>query len=298
MSIETREFTFNVSSPAQLKLNNISGSVVIEPGEERFIHVLAIKHPGRGNTDSTRIECLQAEDGSVSISTKFSDPGWTWLFGTQVCDVDYVVKAPGKCSLNINGVSNSLKVSGFEGDFVLKTVSGDMTLHGLNGSLKIDSVSGDVTGEILSGSSQVKTVSGEINLRDSSIIIADVMTVSGDVSLQTGLSDEGPYKFHTVSGDIHLVVPSTSICNVEMHSVSGDFSTNLPVSQLSHKHGNHYARVGAGGVQVSLNSVSGDLILESDGEIIQAPAKNSLDILSKIETGELSVEEALVQLNG
>ncbi len=298
MSIESKEFTFNVSSPAQLKLNNISGSVVIEPGEDGIIHVLAIKHPGRGDPDSTKIECVQAEDGSVSVSTRFSDPGWTWLFGTQVCDVDYVVKAPSQCSLNINGVSNSLKVSGFEGDFVFKTVSGDMTLHTLNGSLKIDSVSGDISGEILTGSSQLKTVSGDINLRDSKIYITNIKTVSGDVSLQTVYFEEGPYKFHTVSGDIRLVVPSSSSCIVEMHSVSGDFSTNLPVNQSTHNHGDHSARVGAGGAQVSLNSVSGDLMLECDGEIIQAPVKNSLDILSKVETGELSVEEALAQLNG
>jgi len=280
MSIESREFTFNVSSPAQLKLNNISGSVVIEPGEDGNIHVLAIKQPGRGDTDSTKIECVQAEDGSVSISTKFSDPGWTWLFGTQVCDVDYVVRAPRKCSLVINGVSNSLKVSGFEGNFVFKTVSGD------------------ISGESLTGSCQLNSVSGDINLKDSSIIQANVKTVSGDITLQTGFSDEGPYQFHTVSGDIRLVVPSTSNCNVEMHSVSGDFSTNLPVNQLSHNHGNHTSRVGMGGVQVSLNSVSGDLILECDGEFIKPAVKNSIDILSKVETGELSVEEALAQLNG
>jgi hypothetical protein len=297
MSIESREFTFNVSSPAQLKLGNISGSVVITPGDDGIIHVLAVKHPGRGDAEHTKIECVQAEDGSVSITTRFSDPSWSWFFGPQVSDVDYVVKAPRQCSLNINGVSNSLNVSGFEGDFVIKTVSGDVTIQSLTGPLRIDSVSGDVSGEILSGPCQLKSVSGDINLRDSNLVSTNVKTVSGDVSLQSGLS-EGPYKFHSVSGDMRLLVPATSSCNVEMHSVSGDFSTNLPVNQSSHSHGNHTARVGTGGVQVSLNSVSGDLMLECEGEIPQAQEKNSLDILAKVEKGELSVEDALAQLNG
>jgi DUF4097 and DUF4098 domain-containing protein YvlB len=162
--------------------------------------------------------------------------------------------------------------------------------------LTIDSVSGDISGEGLSGPSHLKSVSGDIILRNSNLISANVNTVSGDVSLQTGLG-KGPYKFNSVSGDIRLLVPSTCSCKVEMHSVSGDFSTNLPVNQSNHTRGNHSARVGTGGVDVLLNSVSGDLMLECDGEIPQPAEKNSLQILSKVESGELTVEEALAQLN-
>ncbi len=43
---------------------------------------------------------------------------------------------------------------------------------------------------------------------DGTPVSANVKTVSGDVSLQTGLS-EGPYKFHAVSGEIRLLVPAT-----------------------------------------------------------------------------------------
>ena len=297
MNTETSEFSFNVSSPAKIKLDNISGSVKIEPGEDGIIHVMAIKHQGHGDTDKTRIECVQTEDGTVSISTKFSDFGWNFLFGSQVCDVEYVVKAPAQCSLIVNGVSNSLNVSGFEGAFKFKTVSGDLRLNSLIGPLKIDSVSGDIQGENLSGSIQLNSVSGDIHLRESKLNSADAKTVSGDVSLQINLS-EGPYKFNTVSGDIRLVVPGSTNCQVEMKSVSGDFSTNLPVNQSTYTHGNHLARVGSGGVEVTLKSVSGDLLLEGEGDIPQATEKKTIDILSKVESGEISVEDALSLLNG
>lgn len=297
MSSETSEFTFKVPSPAKLNINNISGSVTIQPGGDEIIHVLAVKHPGKRDADHTSIDCLQAEDGAVTVSTRYSDPGWNWFFGNQVCDVDYVVTAPRFCSLHLNGVSNGVFVTGFEGEFEFKTVSGDMNLQSLCGSLKIDSVSGDVRGEQFAGPCQIKTVSGDIRLQDSNLISTQVNTVSGDVYLQTGLSD-GPYKFHAVSGDIRLIVPATSSCNVEMHSVNGDLSTNLPVNRSSHHQGIHSAQIGAGGVCVTLNSVSGDLMLECDGEIPPAKEKNSLEILSKLESGELSVEDALTQLNG
>jgi len=296
MNSESREFTFNVSSPAKLKLGNISGSVVIEPGDDGIIRVMAEKHSGRGDAETTKIECVQAEDGSVSIETRYSDPSSSFLFGEQVCDVDYVVKIPQICSLKINGVSNSLNVSNLEGDFNFKTVSGDVTMEALKGPLTIDSVSGDLSGTTLSGPSHLKSVSGDINLQNSDLISAYVNTVSGDVNLQTGL-DKGPYKFNAVSGDIRLLVPSRSSCNVYMHSISGEFSTNLPVNKSNHSFGNHSAMVGTGGVDVLLNSVSGDLVLECDGDLLQPEEKNSLEILSKVESGELSVEDAIIELN-
>ena len=44
MSQETIEQTFEVPTPAQLKLENVRGSVVIQPGEDDQIQVTAVKH--------------------------------------------------------------------------------------------------------------------------------------------------------------------------------------------------------------------------------------------------------------
>jgi len=296
MSHESIEHSFIVTSPAQLKLGNISGSVDIQVGEEGIIHVLAVKHPGSGDAERTTIEFLQAEDGSVSINTRFGENNWSWLWGAQVCDVEYIVKAPRLCSINVNSVSNSLSLSGFEGNFSFKSVSGDMALQNLKGSLNVETVSGDVTSQGLVSQSHLKSVSGDINLQNSSLPKVNVKMVSGDVILQTGLS-EGPYKFHSVSGDVHLLVPAASQCDVELHSVSGDFTTNFPINQSSQSSGKQTARVGSGGAQVTLTSVSGDLQVECEGEIPKVPEVNKLEILSKLENGELSVEEALVKLN-
>jgi hypothetical protein len=297
MSQETIQHTFAVTSPVSMKLNNISGSVDIQAGEDGVIHVMAIKKANGGDENETKVECLQAEDGSVSIATRFPDLNLNWLLGSKACDVDYTVKAPRQASLVVNGVSHSLHVSGFEGDLKFKTVSGDMSLDRLSGSLKVDTVSGDVTGQLISGKCQIKTVSGDVNLRDSSLEAANFNTVSGDVILQTGLSI-GPYTSHTVSGDVHLEIPGLTNCNVELHSLSGNFSTNLPVRQSSGSHGMQTAVLGTGGVNVSLKSISGDLVLESDGKIPQEVNNDTLEILTRLEKGELSVDEALHQISG
>lgn len=297
MAYEKIEQTFNVTSPAQLKLGHISGSVDIQSAEDGIIHVTAVRHPGNCDCEHTLIELIQAEDGSVLVNTRFEEGNWSWLWGSQVCDVEYIVRAPHLCSITVNGVSSSLHVAGFEGSFSFKAVSGDMTLQDLTGSLKMDTVSGDVAGQGLTGESHLRSVSGDINLQASNFPSTNVNTVSGDVVLHTGLS-QGPYRFHSVSGDVRLMVPAASQFNVDLHSVSGDFSTNLPLAQSSHTTGRLSACVGKGGPLVTLTSVSGDLQVESIGENPTVPEVNKLEILSKLESGELTVDEALLELNG
>jgi DUF4097 and DUF4098 domain-containing protein YvlB len=296
MSFENIEQTFNVTSPAQLKLGNISGSVDIQTGEDGIIHVLAVRCPGNCDAEHTTIELLQAEDGSVSINTRFDEGSLNCLWGSQVCEVEYMIKAPRLCSINVNVVSSSINVKGFEGTFSFKSVSGDMSLKNLSGSLTVETVSGDISGQDLVGSSHMKSVSGDINLQASSLPSVNANMVSGDVVLHTDLA-EGPYKFHTVSGDVHLLVPAASQFNVDLHSVSGDFTTNFPLTHSSQSTGRQSASVGTGGAAITLTSVSGDLQVESEGEIPPVPEVNKLDILSKLENGELSVDEALIQLN-
>jgi len=296
MSNETIEQSFNVGSPANLKLGNISGSVDIQTGQDGIIHIRAIKHAGSGDAERTSIELLQAEDGTVTVNTRYGENNWGWLLGHQVCDVEYIVSAPRQCSITVNGVSSDLSISGFDGVFSLKSVSGDMSLDNLSGSLNVETVSGDVSGNRLTGKSHLKSVSGDIYLQDSTLPTVNCNTVSGDVNLHTPLL-EGPYKFHSVSGDVHMLIPATSQFDVDLHSVSGDFTTNFPVCQTSLGTGKITARLGTGGSSITFTSVSGDLQVESSSEIPPAPQVNKLEILSKLENGELSVDEALLKLN-
>jgi hypothetical protein len=100
-----------------------------------------------------------------------------------------------------------------------------------------------------------------------------------------------------------LTVKPEARCTTEMHSLSGDFSTVFPVSRYAHSPGSHSAEVQGGGVKVTLNSVSGDLRLDSDGEVQPAAAspkapstEERREVLERIQRGEMSVEEALTIL--
>ncbi len=300
---ENIEKTFSVASPARLSVSNIRGSVEIHPGEEGVILVKATKQPHSGDEKRTEIVIAQEADGTVKAATRFPDSSWNWMFGSQPCEVDYVVKAPRQCSLKLNGVSNTVLAEGFEGDVSVNSVSGEITLRDLTGSVRIHTVSGDTNGERIAGSLDLDTVSGDVVLKESALSSIKANSVSGDMRIRTPLA-EGPYDFKSVSGDVRLMVPPDIHCTGELHSVSGDLVSAFPITGSSRQHGSQTVNVQGGGVKISLHSVSGDLSLDCDGEIPPAaePLKTVSSeerraVLEQIERGELTVEQALGQLH-
>jgi len=322
MSQETIEQSFKVPATARLKLSNICGSVDIRPGEDGVIQVTVTKHTDTGDANRTEIELNQAADGTVIIETHFPDDFWMSLFGSRPCALDYVVKAPRACSMQVNGVSNAVIAEGFIGEFEFASVSGEMMLHSLTGSLKVNTVcgkmalgnltgsfkvntvSGDLSGERLSGCFDLNTVSGDVTLAESTLPSVAATTVSGNLRLHTALG-EGPYQFNSVSGDLVLVLPGNTRCSATLHTVSGQISSSLPLSSHYRSHGSQVAQVQGGGVGVSIHSVSGHLFLDNGGTVestlIPNPVSslvNHREILARIERGEMAVEEGLTQLQG
>jgi hypothetical protein len=316
MSDETIEKTFQVSDPAHLTISNVRGSITIQPGTTNVIQVKAVKH---GNFDSGRysIEIAQDSDGSVRVETRSTE---TLIgFFSQPPKVEYTLIVPPGIQLSASGISSSLSVSGLNGEFRLKTVSGNMDLADLSGQFKINAVSGDITGTRLVGKLELEAVSGRARLMESNFPTADATTVSGDLILQTPLS-EGPYYFSSVSGNVHMLVPADTRCNAELNSVSGSIRSSLPASSTRMGPGSKVTLIQGGGASVRLKSVSGGLSIEAEGipaETVQvtsaipvpptppsAPVQtkpeplSTAEILQRIESGEMSVDEAIKLMKG
>ncbi|MFH2103651.1 MAG: DUF4097 family beta strand repeat-containing protein [Chloroflexota bacterium] len=305
MSQESIQQTFEVTSPANLYLSNICGSVEIRPGQDDLIQVTAVKHSGNCDAEHTQIQIEQGDDGAVSVKTHFDAANLLVKFrAPQPCCVDYIVEVPTKADVLIKGVSCSILVKGLAGKTNVKTVSGDLQLVDLNGPFVLDSVSGDISGENLSGGMKVNLVSGDLHLKNAQIPSLHATTVSGDLAIETPLG-EGPYKINSVSGDTELVVPADTSCKLSINSLSGDLLTDLPVDSASRSHGHQWASIQGGGVEVAYHSVSGDLCIHhsenvrpvraASGQPI-APAVDRRAILDKLDQGEMTVEEALTQL--
>jgi DUF4097 and DUF4098 domain-containing protein YvlB len=275
---EMVEKTFTVGTQTHLDLSNIRGSVEVLPGEDGLIRITATKDSGSGDASRTEIVLTQEVDGTVKAATRFPDGAWSWLIGSFPCKVDYVVRAPRKCSLKVNGVSSEIHAEGFVGEFSFQSVSGEMTLRNLSGPARINTVSGavemaDLSGDVhlttvsgkvdgrrVCGELHLNTVSGKVTLDESSLPAVDATTVSGGMHYQTAIG-AGPYRFNSVSGNVELLVPADTKCSAELQAISGKLYTKLPATSISRQNGNQVVEVQGGGVVVKLHSVSGDLAL-------------------------------------
>lgn len=295
MSQETIQKTFQVSSSVRVDLTNIRGSMDVRPGEGNLVEVTAIKYTESGDADATEIELSQALDGSVKIATHFPDGWWLWLVGSKPCRVDYIVKAPQGSRLKLKGVDNSVLMDGLEGEFNITSVSGDLTLRKLTGPMRVNTVSGDVSINGLSGAFDFVTVSGDLDLYDGQLASINAKTVSGNLSIQTLLSD-GPYRFDSVSGDVRLYLPAETRCSAHLSTLNGDIYSAFPTSNYSRRHGKQAMDIQGGGVMVKASSVSGNLQLYSNGSAPQSASVDRRSILEQLERGEIKPEDALAQL--
>ena len=306
MSQEMIERSFDVGSPARLKLANIRGLIDLQLGEDGVISIKAVKHLSSGDENNTEIQIEQVEDGQVIVKTGYNN-SISNLFGLRKpLKVDYTVQLPKDCEIKVSGVSCPISVQGLSGKVDINAVSGKTTLRDLSGNLNIKVVSGLLDSQNLSGEIRGSGVSGKVLIKESSLDSVVFKTVSGKMLLETPLTN-GPYHFNAVSGNLSLVVPQDTRCIAEIKSVSGRLRTSLPITRDRRQGSRGLIEIGGGGPEVSFKSVSGAMrIVTSEKEEIHemhvpekpiTQSKDKMAILKQIERGEISVEEALKEMN-
>ncbi len=307
MSQETIERSFETGSPAQLKLSNIRGEIKIQAGESGIITVTAVKHLNTGNSDLTQVIIEQDDSGKVVVKTEYPNSVTNWFSLNKPCKVDYTVQVPPECKLKTSGVSCNISVRGVQSETEIHSVSGSLKLEDLSGSLKAKTVSGAIKANQINAELDADTVSGSIRVTGSQIPKASFNTVSGRMLLESPLGD-GPYTFKSVSGGATLVVPPDTACSARFHSVSGRMRTSLPMTKDLRRGSRGEIEIQGGGPEIFHRCVSGSLkIVTAENETIDeklhsSPAaptrpKDQMSILKQLEDGQISVEEALKELN-
>ena len=308
--------SFTVSGTAYLNLRNVDGAIDIAAGDADVVSVRAFKHPGPG-ANQTEIEISQDQDGRVTVATHYLDDMIARLFHPRhhgPARVDYTIRLPKACELDVAFVSGPARLHGLEGKFDLRAISGPIDLEELAGQLKVNTVSGPLTGAHirLDSALLLDIVSGDATFADSVIPAISANSVSAQVRLQTELG-AGPYQFKSVSGDVWLAVPTGSHCLVDMHSLSGRLRASPPASRHNLHGGRTRVEFGAsdGGPEIRFYSVSGDLHLVTPEAEPAASAQTSagdapppvpstsvdrLAILDRIARGELTVDQAVSNL--
>ena len=126
------------------------------------------------------------------------------------------------------------------------SVSGNVDVVGAQGDVRAGSVSGDIRLDALRATSiEARTVSGGIT--------AGVESLTGN----------GPLSFKSVSGDVKLDLPRNLDADLSMSSVSGQLDSEFQMTLGGRTSRRRIeARIGRGGRELSLTTVSGDVRLK------------------------------------
>lgn len=90
-------------------------------------------------------------------------------------------------------------------------------------------------------------------------------SVSGDVNVGIdALTGPGDLEFHSVSGNVTVTLPANTNADLSMHSVSGELDSDFPLTLTGRtRRSNIEARIGVGGRNLEVRTVSGDVRIRS-----------------------------------
>ncbi len=173
----------------------------------------------------------------------------------------------GTFSLNLSFNRSDLKLDiyipkTYANDLKINTVSGQVSIEGQSlRSLNVNTVSGALDlKSVHTASSNLKTVSGRITASGFTGKL-DSKTVSGEMKAHF---DEfnGDINASTTSGQIRLSLPANAEFKLKANTVSGNIECDFPVTvQGTIRRNNMEGTAGGGDHQISLTSVSGNIII-------------------------------------
>lgn len=215
---------------------NINGDITVSPSSSGRVEIVGIRK-GSDRAAARLTATVQETDDGIIVCVVRAD-------SDDECDNDGYHNHGdnddwGRASMNLDiRIPSSVGIDA-------SSVSGDVEITGAQGDVRAASVSGDLTLERLRASSvEAKTVSGEIT-----------------TSIES-LAGRGPLAFRTVSGDVKLALPRDLDADLSMTSVSGDLDSDFQMTlgrQMSRRR--IEARIGGGGRDLNISTVSGDVRL-------------------------------------
>ena len=309
MSLDEITIEHEIGPRGRLVVRQASGEVSVRGVEGGQVRVEA----DDGDAFSERYSVSTGKD---SLEIRQIEKLGFGIFG-RGNSVDLAIEVPHGANVSIETQSGDIEASDLDGSKAFRTASGEVVLQRLSGAVEVETVSGDLE---IEGPAPLdlkgRTVSGDVELRVPMLRRMDLGTTSGDMQIDAELRGDGPFAIRTISGDVQLVLRTG--LRIEAETITGDLSSDLP-SKRESQLGRRVIVVGRPGPTLSFRSVSGDLhvaeprdaapILKETtmeeneaGTTTDAAAGETasggdadarrLDILRRLERGEISVAEA------
>ena len=218
---------------------NINGDISVTPSSSGRVEIVGIRRGSSRSADRLNAAVTETSDGIIVCIVRVdaddecdgngnrrrnSDDNDDW--GNASMNLE--IRLPSNVEIDASSVSGNVDVVGAQGDVRAGSVSGDIRLDGLRAT-----------------SIEARTVSGEI--------VAGVESLTGN----------GPLSFKSVSGDVKLDLPRNLDADLSMSSVSGQLDSEFQMTLGGRTSRRRIeARIGRGGRELSLTTVSGDVRLK------------------------------------
>ncbi len=290
------ERTLQVMGAVSLKVETGSGNIAVIRGGGGAVHVIG-RIRARGSEAAEKVRRLEAappieQTGNtirigkiaeeelrrnVSLSYELQVPAETRLeSGTGSGDVLVEgIVGPAQAATG----SGNVRFSDIERPVEAATGSGDILLDALDAEVRATTGSGNIQAKGLKGPLALQTGSGDVSVTQSSAEEVRVATGSGNVSIaavtgrltaETGSGDvlvegrpEQPWKLRAGSGNLHLKVSGPGY-DLEAETSSGDIRVDAPITMQGAVNRRRVrGTVGSGGVLISAETGSGDIVVES-----------------------------------
>lgn len=234
-----RDFQWDrrLATGQRVHARNINGDITVTPSTSGRVEIVGVRRGSSRSADRLNVQVTDASDGITVCVVRVDaddecDGNGYHHHGND--DDDW-----GRASMNLE-----IKLpAGIEID--ASSVSGNVDLIGAQGEVRAGSVSGDIRLERLRATSiEARTVSGEIT--------ASVESLTGN----------GPLSFKSVSGNVKLDLPRSLDADIAMSSVSGQLDSDFEMTLGGRSSRRRIeARIGRGGRELDLTTVSGDVRL-------------------------------------
>jgi DUF4097 and DUF4098 domain-containing protein YvlB len=213
--------SFHLSANPRIEVTNVNGQVIIQTSDSAVVEVEIVRQAKRQKDLKYHPVIVEHTPDSVIIQGK--EDRAAYKRGIHV-EQQVTVKIPRQASLTVKRIGGSLQIDELEGPLKIEQVSGPVRIGPVAGRLAVTGTSGDLRASVRSlDQIEIRNIGGDVELRFADALNAELAVKS-------------------IGGGVELDLP-----NVE---TSGQ---NAAISMT--------ARIGAGGSQISILKVSGDVHL-------------------------------------
>lgn len=246
----------------QLEIATYYGSVTVEPGPDRSLHVELTKLTRMGIDQAAAERAAQVrlqpkvKAGALSLCTYGEEGAKGW---GELVDYEVRVLTPTSWRAGAKGSSAPrLRVRSREGNICLRRLRGRQEIQATSGSVELEG---------LRGAAEVGTVEGDVTGTDLAWDQAVVHSSGGNLTLGvSALPAQADLQLSSAIGNLRLALPSGAACQVEADTTAGRVVTEIPRLKSGLRYGDRSLRgsLGQGTARVKLQSTRGRI------EIVQS----------------------------